>query len=79
MVLCALYIYNEILVLSHSVLVGLLRSVSCEFKYFLLGDRDGIGVIQASQLDVLQSVIIVVNLVKNLPSDIEFHSLSDYF
>ena len=68
-VLCALDVEHEV----HR----LLRSASSKLKDFLFRDRDGIGVVQAAKVDVLHRVILRVDLVENLPSDIELDPLPD--
>lgn len=76
-ILCALDVHHKVLVLS--LIPAVLRDVSCELKYFLLGDGDSIGMVKTTQLDVLVSVIVVINLIEDLPSDIELNSLPDDF
>ena len=76
-VLCALDVHHEVLVLSP--IPAVLRDISRKLKYFLLGDGDSISVVKTTQLDVLVSVIVVIDLIEDLPCDIELNSLPNDF
>ena len=47
-----------------------------QIEYLLFRDCEGIRVIEAAQIDVLLSVILVIDVVENLPRDIEFDLLT---
>ena len=74
MIFSTFNIHNVILILS--LFIALLGGISCKFKNFLLCNCDSISMVQAAKLNVLVCVIVIIYLIKNLPSDIKFHSLS---
>lgn len=54
-------------------------NMSGQLEDFLLCDSYGIVVIQATHVNMLQCIVVLIDLVKDLPSDIEFDSLSHNF
>ena len=54
-------------------------NMSCQLEDFLLCDSYGIIMVQATHVNMLQCIVVLIDLVKDLPSDIEFDSLSHNF
>lgn len=50
-------------------------NISSQLKNFLLSDSDGVMVVQAAHIDMLKSVIVLIDLIENLPSDVKFDPL----
>ena len=77
-VFCAFYVQNK-RTSQGTLLVALDARKFRQLVYLLLGDDDGVFVVQAGQVNVLQGIVVGVYLVEYLPGHVEFNSLSDHF
>ena len=46
---------------------------------FLLGNDDGVLVVQAAEVDVLLCVVLGIDFIKNLPRHVKLDALPDHF
>ena len=56
--------------------MSLQAGVFGEFENFLLGDDDRVFEVEAGQVTILERIVIVVDLIENLPGDVELYFLS---
>lgn len=50
-----------------------------EVGNFILGNDDGVFYIQTTEINVLESVVLIINLVKDLPCNVHFDQLALLF